>query len=81
MVGRTAIQIPPVLANCTDFLTFFRWTVWVTNSYQMLDIHMPLLNSCILTLFLKLGPYLLQKDRGTFGKKPLYSLCQVVSYI
>lgn len=80
MVGKIAVQIPPVLANYTDFLTF-RWTAWVTNSYQMLDIHRPLPNSCILTLFLKLGPYLLQKDRGKFEKKALCSLCQVIGHI
>lgn len=80
MVGRTAVQIPPVLASCTDLLTF-RWTASVTSSYQMLDIHVPLPNSCILTHFLKLGPYLLQKDRGKFEKEHLSSLCQVVSHI
>lgn len=68
MVGRTAIQIPPVLASYTDFLTF-RWTAWLTISYQILDIHVPLSNSCILTVFLKVGPYLLQKDRGKFERQ------------
>lgn len=80
MVGRTAIQIPPVLASYTDSLTF-RLTAWLTISYQMLDIHMPLSNSCIFTVFPKVGSYLLQKDRDIFEKKPLYSLCQDVGHI
>lgn len=78
-MDRTAIQNSPVPASHTDFLTF-RWTAWLTISYQMLDIHMPLPNSCILTIFYKLGPCL-QKDRKVWKEASVFTLPGCLPYL
>lgn len=78
MVGRTAIQIPPVFASYTDFLTF-RWTAWGTvTKFRTPTCHYPTRTSLPFSLSWDLTCF---RKTSKFEKKPLYSLGQVVGHI